>query len=156
MDWIFDNLQIVVIVVLALGSWLSSRMEAKKKQAEEVEDDDEIFEPEPRRQPSVPPPLDRRMLPPELPVFAEERANESAAILKHQQDLEERLRQIRETKATTSGGASATRSRLAAKGKPVTPAPAALLSIRASVRSRKEVRRNIVMREVLGSPVGLR
>jgi hypothetical protein len=154
MNWILDNLQIVVIIVLALGSWLSSRMEAKKTEVEEP-DDEEVFEPARRPEPSVPPPLARNA-PLELPAFAEERANEAAAILKHQQDLEARLRQIRETKATTSGGASATRSRLAAKGRGLKPAAPAMPSLRVSIRNRGELRRDIVMREVLGTPVGLR
>jgi hypothetical protein len=173
MNWILDNLQIVIIVVLALGSWLSSRMEAKKKAAEEMEDE-EMFEPEPEpvfmprpQQASVPPPLERSVLrpvlrqalPPDLPTTARDEAlAEAAAVLKHQRDLEERLRQIRETKATTTGGAAATRNRVAAsKGLPGKPRNAAALpSIRASVRKRSELRRDIVMREVLGPPVGLR
>lgn len=168
MNWILDNLQIVIIVVLALGSWLSSRMEAKKKAQEEMEYE-ETYEPEPepipmpRPQASVPPPLVRpvlrQTLPPELPTAAAryEAAAEAAAVLKHQRDLEERLRQIRETKTNTTGGAAATRNRLASKGQP-TPRPSAatLPSIRSSIRKRSELRRDIVMREVLGSPLGLR
>lgn len=168
MNWILDNLQIVIIVVLALGSWLSSRMEAKKKAQEEMEYE-ETYEPEPepipmpRPQASVPPPLVRpvlrQTLPPELPTAAAryEAAAEAASVLKHQRDLEERLRQIRETKANTTGGAAATRNRLASKGQP-TPRPSAatLPSIRSSIRKRSELRRDIVMREVLGSPLGLR
>ena len=84
-----------------------------------------------------------------------EAASEAAKALKHQQDLAERLRQIRETKATTTGGAAATRARLASKGvaKPATQFPA---SIRARLRDPAEVRRAFVMREILDAPVGLR
>jgi hypothetical protein len=84
-----------------------------------------------------------------------EAASEAAKALKHQQDLAERLRQIRETKATTTGGAAATRARVAAKGvaKSAAQVPA---SIRARLRDPVEVRRAFVMREILDTPVGLR
>jgi hypothetical protein len=162
MSWLLDNLQIVIIVVIALGSWLSSRMESKKQEEEEVEDGDfyETEAPAPTRQPSVPPPLDRRLerqvLPPVRPAFIEERANEAEAMLKHQRSLEERLRQIRETKANTTGGAAATRLRAAAKNAPPKAPTLAPLTIRASLRKRSEIRRDMVMREILGPPVSLR
>ena len=84
-----------------------------------------------------------------------EAASETARALKHQQDLAERLRQIRETKATTTGGAAATRARVAAKGvaKSSVQVPS---SVRARLRNPAEVRRAFVMREILDPPVGLR
>ena len=158
MNWIFDNFQIVFLVLLGVGSLVKSVLEAKAKAAREREETynpEDVFAPdedygEPQRQtmPSVPPPLRQA-------GYDMEAASEAAKALKHQQDLAERLRQIRETKATTTGGAAATRARLASKGvaKPAMQFPA---SIRARLRDPAEVRRAFVMREILDAPVGLR
>ena len=165
MDWIFDHLQIVVLVVLGIGSMVKSMLDAKSKQAAEREaewnptpevplDDDTSYR---KAQPTVPPPLNRTSTPPPLRMagYDAEVANETAKALKHQQDLAERLRQIRENKATTTGGASATRARIAAKGvaKPLTLTP---LTLRRRLRDHAEVRRAFVMREILDPPVALR
>lgn len=157
MDWIRDHLQIVVIVLLALGSWIKSRMDAKAAEQQET------YEPEPepppmmerRREPSVPPPLVIPSAPPRIPMAEYEKAREAAETLKHQQDLEARLREIRETKANTSGGAAVTRARVASKrlGKPTAVVP---VSLRSRLRDQSEVRRAIVMREILDPPLGLR
>ena len=170
MDWISDNLQIVFLVLLGLGSMLKSMFDAKAKQNAEREasgdpddevplDDDTSY----RKTmptgppPEFPPPLERRVTPPPLRMagYDAEAANESAKALKHQQDLAARLRQIRDTKATTVGGASDTRTRVAQKGntKPLTPVSS---SLRNRLRKPGEVRQAVVMREILGPPVGLR
>jgi hypothetical protein len=90
---------------------------------------------------------------------------DTAAQLRRQQDLQERLRQIRAsktpatgsaTKATTTGGAAATRSRVSATQRHVNPVPHAKSGLPGSLRSRKEIRHAILMREILGPPVGLR
>ena len=156
MDWIFDNLQIVVIIVLALGSWISSRMQAKKQEEQQEQEEAEETEgaetyiPESGWRmpaPSVPPPMSAGA--------AYDAANEIAAALKHQRDLAERLQQIRATKANTTGGAAATRSRLAAKGKTAATVLAPT-TLRGRLNNRGELRRAIVLREVLSPPVGLR
>ena len=92
---------------------------------------------------------------PHLAGYDVERANEAAKALKHQQELAARLRQIRENKATTTGGALATRARVAGKGvaKPFLEAPR---SMRKRLRDPAEVRRAFVMSEILAPPVGLR
>jgi hypothetical protein len=164
MDWIFDHFQIVILVLLGIGSMVKSIFDAKAKQAEEREaemhppsevppDDDTSYR---KNAPSVPPPLHRPATPPPLRMagYEMEAANEAAKTLKHQQELAARLRQIRETKATTTGGASATRARVAAKGaKSARQTPIAL---RQRLRDPAEVRRAIVLKEILGPPVGLR
>jgi hypothetical protein len=103
---------------------------------------------------SVPPPL-VRVHPPPMPMAAEEAARESEALLKHQMDLQERLRQLREAKAVTSGGAAATRSRTASQQTGYV-AQIASTGLRTALRNRQEVRRAIVLREILGPPLGLR
>ena len=90
---------------------------------------------------------------------------DTAAQLRRQQDLQERLRQIRAsktpatggaTKATTTGGAAATRSRVSAAQHHVSTAQHTKTSLPGSLRNRKEIRHAILMREILGPPVGLR
>jgi hypothetical protein len=162
MDWISDNFQIVLLVLLALGSWLKSRFDAKNAEREESRQETETGDPEDyeweqQPEPATPPPLIRPAMPPALPMAAFESAREAAATLKHQQDLAERLRQIRETKATTSGGASATRARVAASKSTAKAAViTAPVSLRARLRNNGELRRALVMREILDPPVSQR
>ena len=165
MDWIFDHFQIVVIVLLGIGSLVKSMFDAKAKQAAEREadwdptpevplDDDTSYR---KVQPSVPPPLTQPATPPPIRMagYEAEVANEAAKVLKHQRDLAERMRQIRDNKATTTGGASATRARIAAKGviKPLKQTP---LTLRRRLRDPAEVRQAFIMREILDPPLGLR
>ena len=100
------------------------------------------------KKPSLPPPL-------KMDGYDIEAAAEAVKALKHQQNLAERLRQIRENKATTSGGASVTRARVAAKGiaKSNVPLP---VTLRQRLQNPVEIRRAIIMREVLDPPVALR
>ncbi len=158
MDWIFDHFKIVVIILIAIGSVVKSQLEAKAKRGQQDETSAELPDrPVPRRRsmPSVPPPL-AYSTPPALSSMASvEAANEAAKILKHQQDLAERLRQIRETKATTTGDAAATRTRIAAKNAKG-PLPQASPTFRRRLRDRGEIRRAMVMREILDPPVSLR
>jgi hypothetical protein len=164
MDWIFDHFQIVILIALGVGSVLKSMWEAKAKQKQESEeeyDPGDVFAPDEEYRepamPSVPPPLTRQVVPPPLRKsgYDEEVALETAKALKHQRDLADRMRQIRETRATTTGGATATRARIAARGtaKPLKQTP---LTIRRRLRDPAEVRQAFVMREILDPPVGLR
>lgn len=161
MDWIFDNFKILAIVGLALASWLKSRADAKAAEREEQEARRELEEPEdvfgpgedwgaPYQQPAppVPPPL-VRVAPPPVPAF------ETEAELKRQMEMQERLRQIRETKAVTSGGAAVTRARMK-DAKNSKTASAVPVGLRGALRNHGQVRRAIVMREILGPPLGLR
>lgn len=164
MDWIFDHFQIVILIALGLGSVVKSLLESKAKQKRESEeeyDPGDVFAPDEEYRepamPSVPPPLTRQIVPPPLREsgYDEAVAIETAQVLKHQRELTDRLRQIRETRATTTGGASATRARISAKG---TAEPSAQVptSIRSRLRDPREVRRAFVMREILDPPVSLR
>lgn len=165
MDWIYENFQIVILVLLGIGSMLKSVFESKNKEKREREEEEydpgEVFAPDEEYSspaaPSVPPPLNRQIIPPPLREsgYDEETAIETARALKHQHDLAERLRHIRETKATTTGGAAATQARSSAVVI-TNESASATLSIRARLRSPAELRRAFVMREILNSPVGLR
>lgn len=167
MDWIFDNFQIVALVALAMASWFKSRMDAKAAEREEQEARKEMeqrgeveeydFGPGERWQevltrhePAQPPPLFRPN-PPPVPAAVEE----IDAELKRQMEMQERLRQIRETKAVTTGGAAATRARTT-DAKATKTESAVPVSLRGALRNHGQVRRAIVMREILGPPLGLR
>lgn len=167
MDWIFDHFQIVALIVIVIGSLVKRFLEAKAENGrppDEPFDPTEIFGPSERRhpdepKPSVPPPLVRTTPPPlvrqAMPAqpLVEER---DAALLKRQQDMQERLRQIKESKANTSGGAAATNARVSAARTPAKAFLPATSGIRKSLRERKEIRRAFVLREILGPPAGLR
>jgi hypothetical protein len=161
MDWIFDHFQILALVGLALASWLKSRADAKAAEREEQEARRELEEPEeifgpgetwkrPRDQQAqpVPPPFVRADPP---PIPAVEKQGE----LKRQIDMQERLRQIRDVKAATGGGAAVTRARTN-NTKPAKTASAAPVVLRAALHDRGQIRRAIIMREILGPPLGLR
>lgn len=167
MDWIFDNIEIFIFVLIGIVSMFKSVLDAKAKKQEEDHEQqypEEYFEPEeeyhqPPQLPSVPPPLPwgGASVPPPLTKVGYEvaAAEEAARTLKHQQDLALRLQQIRETKATTTGGAAATRARIANKGTKTTSTQTPT-SIRARLKSPAEVRRAFVMREILDPPLSLR
>ena len=180
MDWIFEHLNIVIIIGVVIASIFKTQFEAKKKEAEEREveseersrtplDQDKSYRKTPPSAPSVPPPLTRTNIPASgstppplvytmgsnIPGAASAAAEEAARMLKHQQDLAAHLKQIHDTKATTTGGAAATRARIASKGKTQTAASAPL-TLRARLKSPAEIRRAFVMNEILSRPVGLR
>lgn len=165
MDWILDNFQFVIIVGVALASWLKSRADAKRAEQEELEAPDEMvgeeegYIPEEEWQlppaipvPSAPPPLrtEPAAPPPRLDT------SEVEAILKRQQEIQERLQAINDTRATTTGGAAETRARITAADNPEAAMIIGNTSLRSSLRDPKQTRRAIVLREILGSPVGLR
>ena len=165
MNWLLDHLTYVIIIAFAFASWVKNRAEAKNAEAEErrargeMTNDETIFEAEDDWQvppnapaPSVPPPLMREATPPPLRVGTVE----IDAILQHQRDIEERLQHIKGIRATTSGNAAVTRARVAAAGKPKKTVILGKTSLRDSLRDPNQTRRAIVLREILGPPVGLR
>lgn len=168
MEWIFDNFQIVAIVALVLGSLVKQFLEAKAEERrarermdQEPAGEEEIFGPdeeweEARPSPASPPPLVRPgppplFRPPPLQQF-QEPPPEAQETLKRQLDMQERLRQIREEKA-----ARAKQSAIpAAASKSRAGSAAATTTIRGALSRPGEARRAIVLREILGPPVGLR
>lgn len=167
MDWIFDNFQILALVGIAFASWLKHRFDTKMAEREEQRTlDDEDYDPaddwESRQNqpsPSVPPPLVWPTPPPltrEVPAQPYSRESEADLILKRQHDMQERIRQIKESKANTTGGAAATRARVAASQSKIQPIQAEKTGLRRTIRSPREIRKAVIMREILGPPVGLR
>jgi len=171
MQWIFDNFQVVAVVFLIAASLVKRFLEAKaeERQARERMDEPEEagpFEPDEWRMPeapapSVPPPLERRTPPPVRQAAGPPPLRVDTAdvelILKRQQEMEERLQQYKAaraaTRANTTGGAAATNDRVI---KRAAPAASAAGGLRSTLLSRSETRRSIVMREILGPPLGLR
>ncbi len=162
MNWLSDNFQIVILVALALASWLKTRMDAKAAEREEQQAREEMgegelygppeeWEQEAQSASSLPPPV----LHTARSMAAAEAARESEAMLKHQMNLQERVRQMRANRAVTTGGASAARSRVAAKAGP-RPGDAKVVSYKHLIGNRKSLRNAIVTREILGKPLGLR
>lgn len=166
MDWIFDNLQIVGALVVAAAYWLNQAREAKalekeaqRRQAEGVPEE-ELFEfpedmdPDLREEWPRQPPVVVQVTPPPLPVPQVLTQNNSTG-LQRQEHLMERLRQVRnERNQAPASGASATQKRVAAKRLPTEAV--AVTGLKSRLRQRGEIRRAIVLREVLGPPVGLK
>lgn len=160
MDFIFDNFQIVIIIVAVVFSGLQKLWEMKRNreaQEEPWEPAEEDFRPVGEFQPAPhsPPDLPRRMVPPPLTQFVAAPQPE----LERQQKMEERLRALRSAK-TGKSAKSAKAPKLAGKVKGNSrnlPQPIASPSkLRERLRDPKEIRRAIVMREILGPPVGLK
>lgn len=153
MDFIFDNLKILIGLVVA-ALWIIGKIsEAKKAGQEEqppqpweADDDYENWEPEqvPRDQPP-PIPTFRNAPPPPLPVFITAPEEE----LQRQRIMQERLTSIRKEKRSSASAKTAGK-------KTAVPTTLVSPSIKARLRNRKELRRAIIMREILDPPVGLR
>lgn len=153
MEWIFDHFQIVVILAVIVGSLVKQVLDSKaaERKAKEQQDEGDIFDPGedwepefPQPKPSVPPPLARPSTPP--PV-----AFETEGALKRQQDMQERLRQIKEANAANQGTKASNKTSKRAKA-----IASVETTLRSALHNRSDIRRAIVMREILGPPVGLR
>jgi hypothetical protein len=170
MDWIFDNFSILAIVGIAMASWLKARADAKEAERQEREareemgeTDEEIFGPDEPWREVQPPPMQSQppplvvmpRTPPPLPNFESQAESE----LKRQMQLQEKLKDLRESRSVTTGGALATKTRNNAKNL-ATPTSTERISpptkLRGVLRQRSEIRRAVILREVLGPPVGLR
>jgi type IV secretory pathway VirB10-like protein len=160
MQWIFDNFQIVAIVVIVLGSFVKQFLEAKaeeRRARQEMDRNppDEVFGPDEEWEtvpvPAAPPPLMRTSPPPLVqppPLRRSVEADE--AVLRRQEEMQERLRLAREAKAARAREADA----IMTTGTPVKSVR--MTGLRGALADRAETRRAIVLREILGPPVGLR
>lgn len=151
MDWIFDHFQIVVLIALAVGSVIRQIAETAKTKRQERkllerrrEQQDTTWEPvpvPPRYQ--APPPLPPSI--PQAPLLAEN----NDEVLRRQMEMQEKLREIRDGKAKAREAApSSAQARRMPGGAPT--------GIRAALRNPASTRQAIVLREILGTPVGLR
>jgi len=173
MNWIVDHFQIVIAVVGGVAYFWNQFRQAKNEEREATRRHEEEmangYEPDDRYEEPVEPyePVSAPQLPPRLPSrrdftdaqpVAEAPQNRSVLAnqreLERQTNLQERLRVLRATKAKTTGGASATQ----AQRKPQLAKPVVVrgTGLRERLRDRKEIRQAIIMREILGPPVGLK
>lgn len=175
MNWIFDHFQIVVLVVLALGSWAKRRMDANRAEQDErqarreIMGEDEMSGPDdgwPQAQavPSMPSPKAGQSAspprPPPVPSSPLGGLYQTAALLERLSNpidpLEKQEPPREAAKATTTGGAAATRTRVSAAQRHVHAVPHVKGGLRASLHNRNDIRRAVLMREILGPPLGLR
>jgi outer membrane biosynthesis protein TonB len=192
MQWIFDNLQILIAGAALVAYWLNNMRQAKEEAARERQEAEaeaeDVFGPDfdfgtpqddPASRPAAPqpPPMPQAGPPPILrqtrtaPTPPTPSAVETE--LARQQAIQERLRLAREARqarpANTTGGAAATQARTSNRGgaaatqarvtgrtatSSATPASAST-SLARRLRDRSEIRRAIVLREILGPPPGL-
>jgi len=198
MDWVFDNIQIVIALAAALAYWLTNMKAAKEaRQAEaeaeaeaeaagRTEMDEDVFGPDfdfgqpqdelPRRMESRPPPLVERApaRPPQMPAIAQA----AEAELTRQRAMMERLQQFKDNREVMAGAmpAKARTARLARTAKSARTARIARtvrtvgsnaaavaaasakgpLGLHGSLRNRTELRKAIVLHEILGPPKALR
>jgi len=186
MNWIIENIQIVIALAAAIAYWLTNLRTSRELPPEPEQEAEDVFgpdfdfgerrdEPAPRREIQLPPPLNPRPhVPPPLPV----RTSAAETELARQQAIMDRLNRLRKTQADpapaiaaprTSGGRTARTARTARVARVAKVARQAKSSLSAyeipatstnalrnRLRDRHEFRRAIVLREVLGPPLGLR
>ena len=155
MDWLLENLKLVVVLAVVVGSLVKKVLEASNtnKPAEPLPDDRlathekakpaEMRHAAPQRQAAGPPPLRQVTLPVERGALQTEVAR--------QRELQERLRKIRDAKAHPAIPAA-----IPAAAPTVLKRPTISGGLRGQMRSSKELRRAVILREILGPPVGLR
>jgi hypothetical protein len=165
MKWILEHFQLVVILVGAFLLWLKGMFE--KRAAERRQKANPPASPAPGHYGSDPEywevPVERPVVqPPPLPVPGAR--TEVIAVRPPAPDRRRRgragsRRKPREAKAIAGYAGSAPPARSESPAKPVrTPAASApaALRLRLELRHPPELRRAVVLREILGPPVGLR
>ena len=152
LEWIFEHPQIALFVGAAVFFWIKERVFGSKKVKDTdgerwPGDDGEVVDwDEPGRPldkpPALPPPLTRERI-------EEFQENLGAQVLKHQMELQQRLAKIRASQQQQTAKPAA------APKKPAAVA-ARTDSYRARLKNPAELRRTLVMKEILDPPVSLR
>jgi hypothetical protein len=171
MDWLFDHFQYVILFIFVGVSLLKQFLESKKEAADVEDEPIETWTPPPtlppQRRPLVPPPLSRpppviqeapvphRQAPlPPPPLSAS--MTEAAAVMERQHDIMDRLHHAQDAKKLlikNAGLSSHTVTKTQKKRTAlVSPSP----GLRGILRDRQSIRRAMVLKEVLGPPLGLR
>ncbi|WAC20014.1 hypothetical protein OVA24_01305 [Luteolibacter sp. SL250] len=155
-EFITNNIKFLIFAGAAVLWVIGKISEARKNKEEQQQPQQEQWSPEDddgydydERQQPVPPPY-RPMVPPPLPravAVPDPAADERE--LARQRAMQERLSALRKERTAVS---KPTRKPAKATPQPmVSPS-----SLKARLRDRRELRRAIVMREILDPPVGLR
>ena len=173
MNWLLEHSQIMVVMAVIIATIVKRRIDTVAARRELRRESQKPANPQEDRPPPPPvgqPPL-VRAAPPRLPRPAASPARPAlevaghAATLRRQVDLEEQLRRINErttalATAAITGGATTTRNRVLTATKHHhrhTPAPpVSKAGLTEFLRHRKDLRRAILLREILGPPLGLR
>jgi hypothetical protein len=157
MNWLFEHIQLVIVLavvgVTLVGKVLEAIRGSKPAPDTTLEDlfgPEEDAEPVARRPTAAeprhaasPPPLRQVTLPVDLGAMATE--------LERQHEMQERLRKIRAAKAPAATAAAAV-----VVAPMVVKRPTISSGLKGQLRSSKELRRAVILREILGPPVGLR
>lgn len=155
MDFILDNIKVVIGLVIAFFWIVGKISEAKKKRAEQqpwAPPDDGEYPPQEYYEPEEPEAYRRPMVPPPLPQFVAADDGE----LTRQRVMHERLNALRKEKGSNGKAKGAFPAKSRANTKPVKAAAASFPSIKAHLRDPREIRRAIVIKEILDPPVALR
>ncbi|RYD38111.1 MAG: hypothetical protein EOP87_02210 [Verrucomicrobiaceae bacterium] len=156
-EFITNNIKILIFVgaaVLWVIGKISEARKNKEAQHEQQEtwspEDDDGYDHEEQRQEPVPPPY-RPLVPPPLPraMAQPDRPSEDRELAR-QRAMQERLSALKKERTAVSKAA-----RKSAKAMPQQPLVSPS-SLKARLRDRRELRRAIVMREILDPPVSLR
>jgi hypothetical protein len=166
MDLIFDNLYILLVIGAALASWLKSRGEAKEVKELEV-----IKSFDPPAMPPQPTPerdaYDEEQSPWETFRHTDTSHGEigeqddplESPMLKRQREMQKRLEEIRretlDFKDKKAAGARETQRRLERRGQQK-EAMMPLGSLRSALEDKSQVKRAIILKEILGKPLALR
>jgi len=152
MDFVFDNLQVLIIVGAVIAAGLNQLREKKKREQEEpwqpqAEDYNpaDPFEPAPPRFPIPKIRGARPDGPPPLPQFVELPEPELA----RQRNMKKRLKTNRAAEAVSA-------IKTSGKIKPRSPRLVSPTKLRTRLRDKTELRRAIVLREILGPCSGSR
>ena len=148
-DFITEHFIKIVIGVIAVIVWIIGKIketQAQKEQSWEPQEEDYL--PEDYRT-SQPPPLDPSAGSPSPPLPQYMAADDSE--LERQRKMQDRLRTIRQKKGATASKPVTSRSTPGIKPTLVSPS-----KLKERLRDRKELRRAIVMNEILNPPISLR
>ena len=166
MNWLLEHFGFVVILAIAFASWVKRRMdqavaerdEGRAREEMATDDGGEWRVPPAGPAPSVPPPL-RRPVPPPVaevarPPFQVEVSGIDEAVLNRQRKMQARLAEIKANRASSMSGGNVAPSW---QGKPSGKVPMpGKSSLRETLKNPRQTRRAIVLREILGPPLGLR
>ena len=181
MDFIFDNFYVIAIAVIAIVSWFKKRSEAKYNEEEERRVREEMIRgleemsqhsssPRPIQHPVMPaPPMPKAhsQRPPAPPLPQTHVSQPAHAVVQpqenfeliHQRDIQERFAEAKRVNQLAKDQANQSkRNRSSKDGDYGNKAPSlstAQKGLRGILSDRKDIRRAMVLREVLGPPVAL-
>jgi hypothetical protein len=154
-DFITEHFIKIFIGVIAVVVWIIGKIKENQTQKEEQtwEPQEEDYLPGGYQTPE-PPPLYQPggSAPPPLPQFMP--ADDSE--LERQRKMQDRLRAIRQKKGATAPKPVTSRSAPRTKPTLISPTLVSPSKLKERLRDRKELRRAIVMNEILNPPISLR